>query len=244
MPGSTLLPAHPAGARGRFPHDGTSNRRRTDRRRWSRKHRLSLDPGLHRLLGKLDRRLSRLQRRLRLRRAAAWADSVTGGSTRQLRHVRLCLRRDGAAPTTKPGRSVFGVEADGDWADASGSGTVTTSTTPLDGRLPQHRTLGSAPCAAAPAMRSIASLSTARAARRCRQRLRASFSDEPNSEQRDQDRLDGRRGRRRLASARNWFGERLEYLFFVEPRRRVMHDRFARSADVSGNAEIIPERRR
>ena len=94
--------------------------------------------------------------------ASNWTDSVTGCRP-AISAPPVLSSAERSAPTIRSARIVLGVEADGDWADASGFGTFTASALCAGGCL--HRPApGSAPCAAAPAMRSIVSLSTAPAA--------------------------------------------------------------------------------
>ena len=69
--------------------------------------------------------------------ASSWADSVTGGSTGNFRTSGFVLGGTVGA-NYQIGLLVFGVEADGDWADTSGFGTVTATSLCTGGCLTQN----------------------------------------------------------------------------------------------------------
>ena len=92
-----------------------------------------------------------------------WTDSVTGGSTGNFGTSGFVFGGTVGA-NYQVGSLVFGVEADGDWADASGFGTFTATALCAGGCLTQNTWLSTA--RAVSATRSIDSLFTAPAAPR------------------------------------------------------------------------------
>ena len=136
--------------------------------------------------------------------ASSWTDSVTAVRPGNFGTSGFVFGGTVGA-NYQVGSLVFGVEADGDWADASGFGTFTASALCAGGRLTTSSSL--TPCAAALAMHSIAFLSTA-PGRRLWQCRRTS----PTIPLPAQSKLAGQLVPESRSVSRNW-SAKAEYLF-------------------------------
>jgi outer membrane immunogenic protein len=109
--------------------------------------------------------------------ASSWTDSVTGGSTGDFGTSGFVLGGTAGA-NYQIGSLVFGVEADGDWADASGFGTVTATSLCTGGCLTKNTWLSTVRGRAGYALDRFLIYGTAGAALG---NVRANFSNDPVS---------------------------------------------------------------
>ena len=135
-----------------------------------------------------------------------WTDSVTGGSTGNFSTSGFVFGGTVGA-NYQVGSLVFGVEADGDWADASGFGTFTASALCAGGCLTQNTWLSTARARVGYALDRFLVYGTGGAAFG---NVRANFSNDPVSSTTEAGWTAG--AGVEVALARNW-SAKAEYLF-------------------------------
>ena len=138
--------------------------------------------------------------------ASSWTDSVTGGSTGNFGTSGFVFGGTVGA-NYQVGSLVFGVEADGDWADTSGFGTVTATSLCTGGCLTQNTWLSTLRGRAGYAFDRFLVYGTAGAALG---NVRASFSNDPVSSATKAGWTVG--AGEQVGFARNW-SAKAEYLF-------------------------------
>jgi opacity protein-like surface antigen len=109
--------------------------------------------------------------------ASSWSDSVTGGSTGNFGSSGFVFGGTAGA-NYQIGSLVFGAEADGDWADASGFGTLTATSLCIGGCLTKNTWLSTVRGRAGYALDGFLIYGTAGAALG---NVRANFSNDPVS---------------------------------------------------------------